>query len=348
MIGGYETAGRYSEAHQNIYSSVAKLINSKPTEVAIVESATRAWDLALSSIPFKKGDIVLVTHFEYISNYMALLQLKERIGIEVKTIPNDEHGEFSLPHLKQELNERVKLVCLSHVASTNGMIADLDGVGKLIKAVGAYYLLDGCQSIGQVPIDVEKLQCDFLCATGRKFLRGPRGSGFLYVRESALKECEPLFLDFSSASLNKDSKSLTPNSTAKRFENFEMSYAARIGLGVAVDSILEYGMETLSEKILENARSLRTELAKIPEVTLRDTGRLQGGIVTFSIQNTEPNIFATYMRERKINLSTTPDTFALDLRARKVPGIIRASLHYYNSPEEIQKFLLELKQFLKH
>ena len=107
-------------------------------------------------------------------------------------------------------------------------------------------------------------------------------------------------------------------------------------------------METLSEKILENARSLRTELAKIPEVTLRDTGRLQGGIVTFSIQNTEPNIFATYMRERKINLSTTPDTFALDLRARKVPGIIRASLHYYNSPEEIQKFLLELKQFLKH
>ncbi|MBC7539927.1 MAG: aminotransferase class V-fold PLP-dependent enzyme [Bacteriovorax sp.] len=343
-IGGYETALEFSAQHAKVYQSIALMINCKLSEVAIVESATRAWDLALSSITFQEGDRVLTSHSEYISNYLALLQLKKKLNFKIDFIPNDSDGQCSLEALADMVDEKVKLIAITHVPSTNGLVNPLVGISDIAKSVGALFLLDACQSIGQMPIDVEKIGCDFLAATGRKFLRAPRGSGFLYIRESVLKKynLEPLFVDFSSATLNT-SGSYTLIETAKRFENFEMSYASRIGLGTAVEYALNIGLENIWKRVQAVAQELRDELSEIPQVTLCDSGIIKSGIITFSIDKINPYQFSEQMRTKKINVSTGKVEFSIDLKERKIDSIVRASLHYYNSSEEIKKFTEELK-----
>lgn len=347
LMGGYETAELYKTQHEQLYQSIATLINAHYLEIAIVESATRAWDLAISSIDFKKGDRVLITQTEYISNYLALLQIQKKTAIKIEFIPLDLKGQVSLEALAEMADEKVKLIAITHVPSTNGMVNPLTGISAIAKSVEAFFLLDACQSIGQMPIDVEKIGCDFLAATGRKFLRAPRGSGFLYVRSGTLKKynLEPLFIDSDSAVLNfKGSYDLVHS--AKRFQNFEMSYASRIGLGIAVDYALAIGLDKIESRIHYLASHLRLKLAEFKNITLLDTGLVQSGIVTFSMKNGDSKQFATLMKAKRINLSTTDKEFAIDLRERNIDSIIRASLHYYNSIEEILKFTEEMEKLL--
>lgn len=338
-IGGYETEGLYQQQLKNVYQSIATLINADPSEIAIVESATSAWNIALSSIPLKKGDIVLCTHSEYISNFMALLQLKNLHGFELILVSGNEA-------IKAALNEKVKLVCITHVASTNGAINDLSGLSELIHKVGAIFLLDACQSVGQIDIDVKSIGCDFLAATGRKFLRAPRGSGFLYARENVANLFIPQFLDFSGAELSSDGLELRPHPGARRFEHFEMSYASKIGLGVACDYALAIGMKKIEARIQLLANDLREKLKSLNGVELKDSGIHKSGIVTFSIDGHSPYEVSSYLRSKKINVSTSNQKFSIDLRERKIDSIIRASVHYYNTHEEINAFILELKQYL--
>jgi selenocysteine lyase/cysteine desulfurase len=345
--GGYEAEEDYSEQIQGVYRSIATMINCNPSEVALVESATKAWDLALSSIDFKKGDRLLTSTSEYISNYLGLLQLAEKLDLKVEVIPNDTKGQTCVEALSEMVDHKVKLIAITHVPSTNGMVNPLFGISKIAKSVGALFLLDACQSVGQMPIDVKAIGCDFLAATGRKFLRAPRGTGFLYVKESAIKkhDLRPLFSDFSSASVNfNGSFSLVEN--AKRFENYETSYANRIGLGVAVDYALEIGLENIWERITLLSQELRTELAKIPQLELCDPGIVKSGIVTFYLKEGTSLEFKKYMRSKNINVSTASNKFAFDLHSRHVESIVRASIHYYNTSEEIAKFINEIRIFL--
>jgi cysteine desulfurase/selenocysteine lyase len=346
-LGGYEAEEDFAEEIQRVHHSIAQLINSKASEVAIVESATKAWDLALSSIAFSAGDRILTSSLEYISNYLGLLQLAEKLHLKIDIIPNDSHGQTCLSSLSKMVDEKVKLIAITHVPSTNGMVNPLEGISAIAKSVNALFLLDACQSIGQMPIDVEAIGCDFLAATGRKFLRAPRGTGFLYVRESSLKQHDfrPQFSDFTSASVNfNGSFSLAQN--ASRFENYETSYANRLGLGVAVNYALELGLENIWERICLLSEELRSSLAKIPEVKLCDTGIIKSGIVTFSVEGFTPLEIKKYLRSKQINVSTASKAFAFDLHERKVNSVVRASIHYYNTSEEILNFTNEVKSIL--
>ena len=340
-IGGYEAEAKYASSFKNTYSSIAKLINSQPSEIALVESATRAWDRALSSITFKRGDVILTTFSEYISNYIALLQVQKIYGVKVEMISNDPNAEFSILDLKKKMSKDVKLIALTHVPSTNGLINSLDGVSALARENGAYFLLDACQSVGQIQIDVKKIGCDFLAATGRKFLRAPRGTGFLYVNSEVLPKLEPLFLDFSSATIGNQSYQMKED--AKRFENYEANFAGRIGLGVAVDYALALGMDVIEKRIQTLAKSTREALCQINGITVHDVGTHQSGIVTFSIKGHDVYTIAQKLRENKINVSTSNASFAIDLKEKSIPSILRASLHYYNTEEEIAKFKETLK-----
>lgn len=345
--GGYEAEEDFGEQIQKVYQSIAQMINCNPAEVALVESATRAWDLALSSIAFKKGDRILTSTSEYISNYLGLLQLAEIFDLKIEVIPNDTKGQSCIEALSEMVDHKVKLIAITHVPSTNGMVNPLHGISKIAKSVGALFLLDACQSVGQMPIDVKAIGCDFLAATGRKFLRAPRGTGFLFVKESAIKkhDLRPLFSDFSSASVNfNGSFSLVEN--AKRFENYETSYANRIGLGVAVDYALDLGLDNIWDRISLVAAELRSELAKIPQIELCDPGIIKSGIVTFYLKEKSPREFKQYMRSKNINVSTASKNFAFDLHSRNVESIVRASVHYYNTSEEIAKFVKEIQNFV--
>ncbi|MBA2453467.1 MAG: aminotransferase class V-fold PLP-dependent enzyme [Chloroflexia bacterium] len=337
-IGGYESAARARDGVERVYGAAAELIGAKTDEIAIIENATRAWDMAFYSIPFEPGDRILTAMAEYGSNYIAYLQIACKTGAVVEVIPNDEHGQTSVDALKEMIDERVKLISITHVPTNGGLVNPANAIGKVAREAGILYLVDACQSVGQLPVNVDKMGCDMLSTTGRKYLRGPRGTGFLYVREEVLERLEPPFLDMRAATwVDKGHYEIVGN--AKRFENWETNYAAKIGLGVAIDYALEWGIENIWERVQSLSERLRGELSSIPGVTLRDLGEVRCGIVTFDVAGRDVAEIKAALEGQNINVTASrPPSTRLDMEARGIAGLVRASVHYYNSEDEVSRF----------
>ena len=338
QIGAYEAAEQSYEAIEHVYDAVAALIGCQRDEVAIIENATRAWDMAFYSIPLGPGDKILTGMAEYASNYIAFLQVSRKTGAEVEVIPNDEDGQLSIEALRNAIDQRVKLIAITHVPTNGGLVNPAAAVGQVARENGILYLLDACQSIGQMPIDVDAIGCDMLAATSRKFLRGPRGSGFLYVRRHLIEKVEPPFLDLHAAQwVARNEYKIRPD--ARRFETWETSYAGKIGLGVAIDYALEWGLDAIWARISVLANHLRTQLNALEHVTVRDLGAQKCAIVTFTVDGKEPEAIRHALREHHINVSTSSIfSTRLDMEARQLEGVVRASVHYYNSQEEVERF----------
>lgn len=338
QVGGYEAAAQARDDIEHTYDAVAALIGCASDEVAIVENATRAWDMACYSIPFQPGDRILTAMSEYASNYIAYLQIARKTGASVDPIPNDEYGQVSVDALRQMIDERVKLIAITHVPTNGGLVNPAAAIGKLAREYGILYLLDACQSTGQMPINVDQIGCDMLSATGRKYLRGPRGTGFLYVRRAILDQLEPPLLDLHAATWTApDRYELRPD--ARRFENWETNYAGKIGLGVAIDYALSWGLDTTWRRIQSLAYQLRTQLTTLPGVIVHDRGITQCGIVTFTVDDHDPEALQQLLSLQHINVSVTTRNFTLlDMDARGLDSMVRASLHYYNSEDEIERF----------
>jgi selenocysteine lyase/cysteine desulfurase len=345
-IGGYEAADAAHDAVEHVYDAAAALIGCQRDEIAIVENATRAWDMAFYSVPLRPGDRILTAMAEYASNYIAYLQVAARTGAVVEAIPNDETGQLSVDALRRMLDDRVKLIAITHVPTNGGLVNPAAAVGRLARAAGIPYLLDACQSVGQLPVDVEEIGCDMLSATGRKYLRGPRGTGFLYVRRTMLERLEPPFLDLHAATwVARDRYEMRPD--ARRFENWETNYATKIGLGVAIDYARQWGIETTWARIQSLAAMLRQRLGELPGVVVRDIGAEQCGIVTFTVAGHDPARIVDALLARGINCSSTSRAGTrLDMEARDLTEMVRASVHYYNSDEEIERFRTTLGALL--
>ncbi len=346
QIGGYEAADAARPAIEHVYDAIATLINCSRDEVAIIENATRAWDQAFYSIPFQLGDRILTAMSEYASNYIAFLQITKRTGAIVEVIPNDTHGQISVEALRNAINERVKLIAITHVPTNGGLVNPVAEVGKVAREHGILYLVDACQSVGQMPIDVQHIGCDMLSATGRKYLRGPRGTGFLYVRQSILDQLEPPFLELYSAQwVSASLYELRPS--VRRFESWETNYATKIGLGVAVDYTLQWGMDTLWRRIKTLAYTLRTQLSPLPGVIVRDRGVTQCGIVTFTVEDKTPDEIEHALKNMHINVTVTSRASTLlDMDARGLTSMVRASVHYYNTEEEVERFCRAVETLL--
>ena len=353
--GGYEAKDEAAERIAAVYRSVATLLNARSHEIAIVENATRAFDMGFHAIAFRPGDIILTSVAEYASNYLAYLRAAETHGVVVRVVPDDEQGQLDTAALERLLAEpgqgrRVRLVAVSHIPTHFGLVQPAAKIGVLAQAYGALYFLDATQSAGQLPLDVDAIGCDLLCSTGRKYLRGPRGVGFLYVREAILPELRPPFIDLHAATwTGPDTYAL--RNDARRFENWEANFAATLGLGVAVDYALALGIAPIWSRIDALARTLRAGLAAIPGVGLHDRGETLCGLVAFSIAGLRPEEIRHALRERlnrpngvadarPINVSTTtPMSVLLDSGNRTVKEWARASVHCYNSTEDLDEFL---------
>jgi cysteine desulfurase / selenocysteine lyase len=335
--GAYEAADAAEAAAEHTYDALATLLGCHRDEIAIVENATRAWDMAFYALRFQPGDRILTAQAEYASNVIAYLQAARHSGAVVEVIPNDEHGQVSVSALEDMLDDRVRLVAITHVPTQGGLVNPAAAIGAVTRQAGVPYLLDACQSVGQLPVDVGEIGCDLLSATGRKFLRGPRGTGFLYVRRELIEQLEPPLLDLHAASWTApDRYEIRPD--ARRFENWESYYAGKIGLGVAVDYALGWGLAAIRHRVTALAEYLRQRLADLPGVAVHDLGAQRSAIVTFTNRGVPAPDLVERLRGAGINTSVTSvESARFDFEARGLTEIVRASVHYYNTDDELDR-----------
>jgi len=346
-IGGYEAKAQENDRIEAAYSSVARLIGADKSEIAFVENATVAWQHAFFSQSLKEGERILIAEVEYAANYVACLQMQKRTGCVIEVIPNDGGGATDPQALEKMIDEHVKLIAITWIPTNGGLVNPAAGIGRVARAHGIPYLLDACQAPGQMPVDVSELGCDFLSATGRKFMRGPRGTGFLYVKAQMLEHLEPYMLDHYGAQWTAPD-TYEMRSDARRFETWERAPALHLGLGAAADYALQIGLEAIQTRVLMLADSLRDGLDKIPGVTVQDIGAQKCAIVTFSHESVDGDSIKSAMSAEQINVSVSkPPSTLLDANARALPDLVRVSPHYYNSEDELETFLSALRRITR-
>ncbi|UQR61208.1 aminotransferase class V-fold PLP-dependent enzyme [Bradyrhizobium sp. C-145] len=343
-IGGYEASAENTARLDGVYDSIARLVGSRREEIALAENATLAWQRAFYSLSFGPEDRILTTSAEFAANYVALLQVARRTGARVEVIPDDANRVLDPKALERMIDARVRLIAITWVPTNGGLVNPAEAVGRIARRHGIPYLLDACQAVGQMPIDVCALGCDMLTATGRKFLRGPRGTGFLYIRSDFLKCVEPAMIDlFGAPWVGPERYEL--RSDARRFETWESNYAARLGLGIAVDYALSIGIERIERRCRQLANGLRELLAAIAEVSIHDLGERPASIVSFTIRNVGAREVMRHLAAGKINVSVSPPTSTpLDATRRDLPDVVRASPHYYNTFQEVETLVSAVRR----
>ena len=337
-IGGYEAAEEAHSRHEAIYRSIATLLHASPEDIALADSATRAWHLAFQSLPIPRGAKILTTRTSYASNFIAFLHRARKDGLEIDVAPCNHAGDLDLDAFERRIDGRVALIALTHIPTNGGIINPAEAVGKIARKHGVPYLLDACQSAGQLPLDVTRIGCDMLSATGRKFLRAPRGTGFLYVRRAFLDRLEPPMPDLHSATWTTPDN-YRPHEGMRAFEMWESSMSMQLGLGAAVDYALDMGLDAIRERIRALADLLRQRLNALDGIRVQDTGTERGGIVTFDIANVAASVVKSRLREQSMHITVSlPWHTLLDSMERNLPEMVRASVHYYNTEAEIDRF----------
>ncbi|WP_236725064.1 aminotransferase class V-fold PLP-dependent enzyme [Amycolatopsis orientalis] len=336
-IGGYEAAAARSGEVAGFYREIAALINARPRNIAFAASATHAYSTALSSIRFEPGDVVLTTRNDFISNQIAFLSLRKRFGVEIVHAPDRPEGGVDVEAMAALMRaRRPKLVAATHIPTNSGLVQPVAEIGRHCRELGLLYLVDACQSVGQYPVDVEEIGADLLTSTCRKFLRGPRGSGFLFVSDRFLDAGhEPLFIDMHGARWSAPGH-YDPAESASRFEEWEFPYATVLGCARAARYAREVGLEAISRRTPALAARLRDGLAVLPGVEVLDRGPRLGALVTFSIKGWAAVPFKEAMDARRINSALSYREFAqFDFGDKDVDWCLRLSPHYYNTEQEV-------------
>lgn len=349
-IGGYEAADVRKNAIRGFYTSTAQLLNTTADNIAAMSSATDAYAQALSAIPFERGDVILTTINDYVSNQIAFLSLKKRFGVEVVRAIDEPGNGVSVEDMAKKIKSlRPRLVAVTHVPTNSGLVQPVEAIGQLCREHDVLYLVDACQSVGQLPVDVNQIQCDFLTATCRKFLRGPRGTGFLYVSNKALSaNLAPLFIDLHGASWDS-ADTFQPIRSALRFENWEFPYALILGATEANRYALNVGIENIAKRNEELCGTLRSQLSKLPGVRLLDEGKQLASIITLFSDRKSAADLKIALKAEHINTSLSPHEAAIldfDQKGMKTTAL-RISPHYFNTEDEINTLVDTLKNSLQ-
>ncbi len=345
--GGYEAEVEQEAAIQETYTLLARLINAAPRNIAIVANATAGFVQALSTIAFSAGDAIVTSRCDYTSNQIQYLSLARQLGVDVRHAGDLPEGGVDPESVRSLIRKgRCKLVAVSWVPTNSGLVQDVEAVGKVCEEEGVTYLVDACQVLGQLPIDVTRLRCDYLTTTSRKFLRGPRGLGFLYASDRALARGDyPLFVDMRGARWTSPTD-FSLAETAQRFEDWESPWALVLGMSEAARYAIEVGPDCARATALANI--LRSKLSALDGVRVLDRGRNPCAIVTAALDGYDASSVQSRLRERAINISATFEWYGLyDMREKRASTAIRVSPHYYNTESELDSFITALQDIIK-
>lgn len=341
-IGGYEAADRERDRIDAVRGQIARLVGGRADQIALFDNSTHAWNAAFYSMAFEPGDRILTGRAEYGSNVLAYLQAARRTGAEIVVVPDDESGRLDTTALANLLDDRCRLVGVTHVPTSGGLINPAAEIGRLTRAAGVPFLLDATQSVGQFPVDVAELGCDMLTATGRKFLRGPRGTGFLWIHPETPAHREPYVAEIGAATWD-GRRGFSWHEGARRFETWEVGWAGVLGLGSAVEQALELGMDAIGRRALRLGARLREGLDAVPGISTHDLGEQRCAIVTCTVDGMAAADTAAALAARGINVSTTdPAQTQFDTENRGVHPLVRLSPHYYNTEDEIDRAVTAL------
>jgi cysteine desulfurase / selenocysteine lyase len=338
LRGGYEVWEQRQPQIAQFYTEVARLIQAKPNEISFASSSSDAFAKALSSIPFKRGDVILTTNDDYVSNQFAFISLKQRLGIEFVRM-NKPNGTIDLERVEYLVRlYNPKLVAVTHIPTNSGIVQDVVGIGKICKQYGVLYMVDACQSVGQMPVDVNAMQCDFLTATGRKFMRGPRGTGFLFASTRVLDMgLMPMFFDGRGADWTGDD-SFTMQPSALRYELFEYSFPARAGFTAAIEYANDLGLQNIYNYNQILSIKMRQLLAEQADIKLLDRPDLPlSNIITFKTKQRSLETMMAGLKQHNVLYSVAGKGSAfIDMSQKQADWAIRFSPHYFNTPEEVE------------
>lgn len=347
VTGGYETEAKFSDKISEVYTKIAQLVNAESNEIAIFENASAAWGTAFKGLSLKKGDEIITTEMEYVTNLIGLVDIKNADGIKIIIIPNDIEGNLSLHQFEKAITSKTKLIAVTHISSSGGSIAPIEEIGEIAERHQILYMVDACQSAGQLPLDVKKIKCDILSATGRKYLRAPRGTGFLYVKKASQDKLKPIILDFLGAS-NVSLTGYNIRQDARRFELYEKSRALTLGLGKAVEYALHIGLDRIWQRIGILSDITRRTLNEIDRISIHDFGDRKSGIVSFSVEGLDSTKVKLKLAERGINVSVgVSQATPIYMQKNNLETVVRASIHYYNTETEIRSMGRELTAIIK-
>ncbi len=343
-IGGYSAEEAAEASLSRFYGAIAQLVNASASEIAFAQNHSRAWETGIRAIEWKKGDRLLIHESAYNSNYLTFLHLKKTKEIALDIVPSDKNGLIDLEALPALLSSNTKAIAVTHMPTFDGSVQPVEKVGAFAREHGLLYILDACQSVGQTVVDVKKIGCHIMAGTGRKWLRGPRGTGFLYISKDIIESLTPVLIDNISAH-QIDENRFDWTEGAKRFETYERHVAGQIGLAIAADYAHAIGLENIQTRVTYLASTLRHALSDISGVKGLEDKEAQSGIVTFHADNKDTKSVIKTLWDHKVAVSfVSPEHAYFKFQKLGLNGAIRASIHYYNTEAEIDRFCQILKE----
>jgi selenocysteine lyase/cysteine desulfurase len=347
-IGGYEAEAAREDASSRVYEEIGALVHAPARNMAIVANATAGFVQSMSAFDLRRGDIILTSGCDYVSYQITFLSLAKRLGIEIRHAPDLPEGGIDAGAVREMLRrERVRLVHVSWIPTNSGLVQDVAAVGAVSEEAGVPYLVDACQAVGQLEIDVGAIRCDYLSVTARKFLRGPRGIGFMYASDRALARGDhPLFVDMRGAKwVDVDRYELVDG--AQRFEDWEFPRALVLGLGAAARYARSIGVGLAGRRAAGFAATLRRELATIDGVRVLDRGREQCAIVTIDVRDWEADDLVAELARRGINTTASLRWYGLiDFSRKGTTSALRLSPHYYNTEDEVTAAIAAVREII--
>ena len=319
--------------------AAASLLNASPDEVCITKNTTDGLNMVMNGLTWQAGDEIVSCDLEHSSVLVPSFFKQHRHGAVLKVVhlESNEPRENILSKLEDAITDRTRLVFLSHIEYSSGLRQPVEEIRRMTKDRGIMMLLDGAQTAGHIQLDMKAIDCDFYSIPGQKWLLGSEGVGALYIRRELISQVEPVAVSGGAVLPHEAPDRFEPNiSTMDKFNVSSSSSALQAGLLEAISFIQSIGVDVIEQRDVDLASALKEGLNGIPGVNVLSPMERQSssGLVSFSVDGVEPAEVVSYLW----------DEHRIAVRRVGYPAGVRASLHFFNTEEEVEKLVDAVRQ----